>query len=189
MSPFDAPWAADHEKLVPGRIYINPPDSPSLLKSVHVLVTKGAREHRYRPGIDPLFRSAAATYGYHVIIGVLLTSMLDGGTVGLTAVKKCGGVTVVQDPKTAAYPEMPVPLSYRAFVHSHRFSDRPEREDRGDALDVLEDVRRAQESAQQHGEEREQPKNGTIIGGARTANAGSHRSNQSHAGVSGAASR
>ena len=71
-----------------------------------VLVTKGARENRYRPGIDPLFRSAAVRHGPH-LIGVLLSGMLDDGTAGLTAIKKCGGVTIVQDPKEAAYPEMP----------------------------------------------------------------------------------
>jgi two-component system, chemotaxis family, protein-glutamate methylesterase/glutaminase len=69
-----------------GRIYISPADHHLPVKKDHVLVTKGARENRYRPGIDPLFRSAASTHGPHVV---------------------CGGVTMVQDPKEAPYPEMP----------------------------------------------------------------------------------
>jgi two-component system chemotaxis response regulator CheB len=89
-----------------GRIYIAPPDNHLLIKKDTVLVTKGARENRYRPGIDPLFRSAAVTHG-HRVIGVLLTGRLDDGTAGLIAIKKCGGITVVQDPNDAAYPDMP----------------------------------------------------------------------------------
>ena len=65
-----------------------------------------------RPGanissaIIRLFRSAASTHRAHVT-GVLLTANLDDGTAGLRAVKKCGGITIVQDPKDARYPEMP----------------------------------------------------------------------------------
>jgi len=103
---FQCALATDRQKFQKGRIYIAPSDYHMLLKSDHVLVTKGARENRYRPGIDPLFRSAATTHGPRAI-GVLLTGMLDDGTAGLIALKKCGGVTVVQDPKDAAYPEMP----------------------------------------------------------------------------------
>lgn len=103
---FHCALATDGERFLPGRIYIAPADYHLLVKKDRVLVTKGARENRYRPGIDPLFRSAAATHGPHVI-AVLLTGVLDDGTAGLIAVKKCGGITIVQDPKEAAYPEMP----------------------------------------------------------------------------------
>jgi two-component system chemotaxis response regulator CheB len=104
---FQPKLAEDGDRFKPGRIYIGPPDSHLLLKKDRVLVTKGARENRYRPGIDPLFRSAAVAHGSRVI-GVVLTGMLDDGTAGLMAIKRCGGVTVVQDPRDAAYSGMPV---------------------------------------------------------------------------------
>ena len=103
---FDAKLAREGERLTPGRIYIAPPDSHLLLKADKVLVRKGARENRSRPGVDPLFRSAAVAYGSRVI-GVVLTGLQDDGAAGLIAVKRCGGVTVVQDPKDAAYSAMP----------------------------------------------------------------------------------
>jgi two-component system chemotaxis response regulator CheB len=103
---FNAGLAKDGERFKQGRIYIAPPDHHLLLKRDKVLVRKGARENRNRPAIDPLFRSAAVAHGSRVI-GVVLTGMLDDGTAGLIAIKKCGGVTVVQDPKDAAYSVMP----------------------------------------------------------------------------------
>jgi two-component system, chemotaxis family, protein-glutamate methylesterase/glutaminase len=99
--------AEDGDRFKPGRIYIAPPDNHLLVKNGKMLVTKGARENRHRPGIDPLFRSAAVAYGARVI-GVVLTGMLDDGTAGLMAIKRCGGVAVVQDPRDAAYSGMPV---------------------------------------------------------------------------------
>jgi two-component system chemotaxis response regulator CheB len=103
---FAVKLAKEGERFKPGRIYIAPPDNHLLLKGEQMLVRKGARENRNRPAIDPLFRSAAVAHGSRVI-GVILTGMLDDGTAGLTAIKRCGGVTVVQDPKDAAYSGMP----------------------------------------------------------------------------------
>jgi two-component system chemotaxis response regulator CheB len=103
---FGCTFAKDGEIFKPGRIYIARPDNHLLIKKNKVLVSKGARENRNRPGIDPLFRSAAVAHGSRVI-GVILTGMLDDGTAGLLAIKRCGGITVVQDPKDAAYPGMP----------------------------------------------------------------------------------
>lgn len=98
--------ARDGEEFRQSVIYVARPDYHLLIKKHSLLVTKGARENRYRPGIDPLFRSAAVNHGSHVI-GVVLTGSLNDGTVGLNAIQRCGGVTVVQDPEDAAYPEMP----------------------------------------------------------------------------------
>jgi two-component system chemotaxis response regulator CheB len=69
-------------------------------------VVRGARENRWRPAIDPLFRSAAVSYRNRAI-GVILTGLLDDGVAGLAAIKACGGTTIVQDPADAAYPDLP----------------------------------------------------------------------------------
>jgi two-component system chemotaxis response regulator CheB len=103
---FTCKLASEGEAFKPGSLYIGPPDYHLLVKKTTMKVTKGARENRYRPGIDPLFRSAAVAHGPGVV-GVVLTGMLDDGTAGLIAIAKCGGITVVQDPDDAPYPSMP----------------------------------------------------------------------------------
>jgi len=77
-----------------------------LIAKGKILVTKGARENRSRPAIDPLFRSAAVAYGNRVI-GIILTGYLDDGTSGMMAIKRCGGVCIAQDPADATTPDMP----------------------------------------------------------------------------------
>jgi two-component system, chemotaxis family, protein-glutamate methylesterase/glutaminase len=98
--------AKNRERFKAGRIYLAPADNHLLIKKATMIVTKGARENRYRPAIDPLFRSAAVTHGPRVV-SVVLTGYLDDGTEGTAAVKRCGGITVVQDPRDASYPDMP----------------------------------------------------------------------------------
>lgn len=104
--PLPAAFPEDGDALQAGRIIVAPPDHHLLVKEGYVRVTRGPRENRCRPAIDPLLRSAAVAYGPRVV-GVVLTGLLDDGASGLLAVQRCGGVTVVQDPDDAAYPDMP----------------------------------------------------------------------------------
>ena len=99
--------ARDTEPLRPGHIYVAPPDHHLVLEPGRVRVTKGPRENRFRPAIDPLFRSAAQVYG-PAGIGVVLTGNLDDGTAGLWAIKRLGGTAIVQDPDDALFPSMPL---------------------------------------------------------------------------------
>lgn len=105
VGPLAATYAVDGEALLPGHIYLATPRHHMLLEDAHVYVRAGPRENRMRPAIDPLFRSAAVAYGAGAI-GVLLTGLLDDGVAGLHAIQRCGGVTIVQAPEEAEYPDM-----------------------------------------------------------------------------------
>ena len=101
-----AAHAIDEEPIENGRIYVAPPDHHLLLHPGIVRVVRGPRENGYRPAIDPLFRSAAKSFGPRVT-GVVLSGVLDDGTAGLAVIKDVGGRTLVQDPEEALYPMMP----------------------------------------------------------------------------------
>ena len=85
--------AEERERIRPGKIYVPPTDHHLLIEPGVTRITRGPKENRFRPAIDPLFRSAAQTYGPRVI-GVILTGYLDDGTVGLWTIKKLGGTAI-----------------------------------------------------------------------------------------------
>jgi two-component system, chemotaxis family, protein-glutamate methylesterase/glutaminase len=105
--PVPVEWAQNGMTICPGRFLVAPPDYHLLIADGRVALSRGPRENRARPAIDPLFRTAARTYNSRVI-GVILSGMLSDGTAGFAEVKRHGGFTVVQDPEEAGFSGMPV---------------------------------------------------------------------------------
>ena len=103
---FPANHPRNGDSIQPGRIYVAPPDQHLLVKDGRIELWRGPKENYVRPALNPLFRTAAETYGPRVI-GVVLTGLLDDGTAGLIEIKKRGGITVVQDPDEALFSSMP----------------------------------------------------------------------------------
>jgi two-component system chemotaxis response regulator CheB len=104
--PLFAKHADDGEKMHPGCIYVAPPDRHLVITNGKMRLLRTPKENWARPAIDPLFRSMAENYGSKAV-GVILTGNLNDGTLGLLEIKRRGGVAVGQDPREAAYPEMP----------------------------------------------------------------------------------
>lgn len=90
----------DKMKIEPGSIYIAPMGYHLLVDDDLFLLSIDAPVHYARPSIDVLFDSAAFSKK-EKLVGILLSGSGADGVMGLTEVKKSGGHTIVQDPKTA----------------------------------------------------------------------------------------
>lgn len=98
--------AIDGQPIEPGRAYVASADRHLLLIDSAIRLGVGPRENMARPSIDPMFRSAALSYGPRAV-GVILSGMLNDGASGLFAIKQAGGTAIVQAPEDARESDMP----------------------------------------------------------------------------------
>lgn len=125
LTPLPVSQACDGQRLEAGHIYVAPPDRHLVIEPGRLRITKGPREHRFRPAIDPMFRSAAQVFGPNAI-GIVLTGNLDDGVAGLWTIKKLGGTAIVQDPSEALFSSMPLQALTNVNVdHVVRLADIP----------------------------------------------------------------
>lgn len=96
----------DKEPIERRRVYVAPPDYHLLVEDGHFALSVDARVQFARPSIDVLFESVADAYRERAV-GVVLTGANEDGAAGLAAIKRNGGVSIVQDPQTAERRAMP----------------------------------------------------------------------------------
>ena len=108
--------AQDKESVQAGTVYIAPPDYHLLIdRGPTVALSTDELVHFSRPSIDVLFESAADVYGKG-LLGIILTGWNQDGADGLEAVRRTGGLTIVQNPDTAEAPVMPQAALARTAV-------------------------------------------------------------------------
>jgi two-component system chemotaxis response regulator CheB len=98
---------AEHgEVILPGVVYIAPPDEHLLVGPGKIQLAHSQLVHYSRPSIDLMFESVAGTYGSRSI-GVLLSGSNKDGAAGIRTIHEAGGVTLAQQPEGAEFKTMP----------------------------------------------------------------------------------
>ena len=97
--------AQDKTLILPGHVYVAPADYHLMVEDNHFALSTEAAVSYARPSADVLFESVAEAYGKDSA-GVILTGAGRDGAQGIVAIKRAGGLTVVQAPETAECPDM-----------------------------------------------------------------------------------
>lgn len=99
--------AESGDQLIPGHVYIAPPDQHLLINPDQTLSLSHAELVNFlRPSADLLLESLAASVKDHAI-AVILTGTGSDGAMGIQAIKKMDGFVIAQDETTSEYFGMP----------------------------------------------------------------------------------
>ncbi|MCU1485419.1 MAG: cheB [Actinomycetia bacterium] len=103
--------ASDGDLLSPGGVWIAPGGLHMVVRrstggSPAIATTSDPPENSCRPAVDPLLRSAVATWG-NGVLAVVLTGMGQDGLRGCEAVSEAGGRILVQDEASSVVWGMP----------------------------------------------------------------------------------
>ena len=99
--------ADEKDRIQPGHIYVAPADYHLLVEKDQTLSLDYSEKINFsRPCIDITFQTAAETYKKGLAC-LLLSGASADGVEGLELVKALGGITAVQNPKTAEVSYMP----------------------------------------------------------------------------------
>ena len=106
VSPFPVEVVSGRTPLLPGRVFLAPPNRHLLADVGWTWVEIGHPVAHHRPSGDVLLGSIARNAGSGGI-GVLLTGMGEDGANGLLELRRAGGYTIVEHESTAVVNGMP----------------------------------------------------------------------------------
>ena len=98
--------AETNTPIAPNTVYVIPSNCYLRVVDLTIFLDRPVTQRGVRMPIDYCFRSLAETL-HERAVGVVLTGTASDGTAGLREIKATGGLTLVQDPETAAYDGMP----------------------------------------------------------------------------------
>jgi two-component system CheB/CheR fusion protein len=93
-------------------IYVTPPNANMTIDGMTLRLELRSEAHGLHMPIDHFFRSLAQQHGSRSI-GIILSGAGSDGALGLAEIKDQGGITFVQDIRTARFPGMP----HSAIMH------------------------------------------------------------------------
>ena len=96
----------------PNHIYVTPPNANMTINSMTLRLVSRSETLGLHMPIDHFFRSLAQQHGSRAI-GIILSGAGSDGAFGLAEIKDQGGITFVQDVRTARFPGMP----HSAIMH------------------------------------------------------------------------
>lgn len=106
MTSMPVQMIEDRMTVKAGNIYLSPPGNLVNLKKNVFRLRKLSRSAKTVLPIDHFFCSMAEQYR-EFSIGIVLSGTMNDGTAGLLSVRSNGGMTIVQNPATAAHKGMP----------------------------------------------------------------------------------
>ena len=114
QSPLPVHEAEERQPVTPGIVHLAPSGYHLLIEADRrFMLSTDIRVRFVRPAVDVLFASAADVYA-ESLLAVVLTGATDDGADGLVQVRQRGGYALVQDPKEAEAPQMPLAALTRA---------------------------------------------------------------------------
>ncbi|WP_083891494.1 CheR family methyltransferase [Fibrella aestuarina] len=106
VTPLPVTKVTGKTQVLPNHVYVIPPDQHLQMEDDHLLVIPNTSIEERRAPVDIFFRTLAESHGGQAI-AVILSGTGANGSMGIKRVKEKGGAVFVQNPREAAFSEMP----------------------------------------------------------------------------------